>query len=235
MATMTVRPAKFEASGLLELGRWFVLGSAVAFVIPYLFTSVWEINHDIYYGIYFAAVAAFLGAFIRSEDVDIRALLSANWQLSFGVGVLAAAFVVMNVLRNEDSTPHPAGLYFAFEVGWRGLLYGVVDALLLTAFPAALALAFVGGKLQGAASRLTFAAVALALTLVLTAVYHLGYAQFREDGVGAPEIGNTIISVPALVSANPVGSVVAHASMHVAAVTHSYETDTFLPPQTNAD
>jgi hypothetical protein len=34
-----------------------------------------------------------------------------------------------------------------------------------------------------------------------------------------------------LLTLNPVGSIVAHSSMHVAAETHSHETDLFLPPQ----
>jgi len=38
-----------------------------------------------------------------------------------------------------------------------------------------------------------------------------------------------------LLTTNPVGSVLAHASMHVAAVAHAYETPIFLPPQVSAD
>lgn len=70
--------------------------------------------------------------------------------------------------------------------------------------------------------------------VTITAVYHLGYEQYREDGVGAPETGNTIISMPMLLTANPLGSVAAHASMHVAAVAHAYETEVRLPPATEA-
>ena len=51
--------------------------------------------------------------------------------------------------------------------------------------------------------------------------------------MGQPEVGNTLISVPALLTTNPAGSVVAHAAMHTTAVTHSYETDVYLPPQTS--
>ena len=76
--------------------------------------------------------------------------------------------------------------------------------------------------------------MALPLVLLITATYHLGYPQFREDGVGQPEIGNTIMSVPMFATANPIGSVVAHATMHTTAVVHSYETDVFLPPETQA-
>jgi hypothetical protein len=37
-----------------------------------------------------------------------------------------------------------------------------------------------------------------------------------------------------LATANPVGSIAAHISMHVTAVTHSYETTIFLPPTTRS-
>ena len=73
------------------------------------------------------------------------------------------------------------------------------------------------------------------LILTITATYHLGFEQFRRDGIEAPVIGNTMISVPMLLTASPIGSVLAHASMHVAAATHAYERPTFLPPQVGAD
>jgi hypothetical protein len=72
------------------------------------------------------------------------------------------------------------------------------------------------------------------MILVITAVYHLGYPQYRQDGVAKPEVGNTLISIPMLATANPVGSIAAHVSMHVTAVTHSYETTIFLPPKTKS-
>jgi hypothetical protein len=66
--------------------------------------------------------------------------------------------------------------------------------------------------------------------LVLTTAYHLGYSDFRSKKIIQPNIGNTIISVPTLVSANPIGSPIAHAMMHIAAVIHSPKTELFLPP-----
>jgi hypothetical protein len=54
----------------------------------------------------------------------------------------------------------------------------------------------------------------------------------REEGHGVT--GNAILSVPTLLTANPAGSIVAHATMHVTAVAHAYETPTYLPPQTSA-
>jgi hypothetical protein len=150
-----------------------------------------------------------------------------------GLGILVAGAQLWNVL-GEPTTDRPQGAYFAFELLWRGVTYGVVDALLLSAFPGLVAYSVLRGRVGGFLGKVRFAAVALPLVLVITATYHLGYPQYREDGVGQPEIGNTIISLPMLATANPVGSVIAHATMHTAAVAHSYETDVFLPPETTA-
>jgi hypothetical protein len=37
-------------------------------------------------------------------------------------------------------------------------------------------------------------------------------------------------SIPTLVTLNPVGAPIGHAGMHVAAILHASETETFLPP-----
>jgi len=214
---------------------WFSTGALVAFLLPFVFSSILDLNHDAYYAVHFAGTIAFLALYVSATGADAAGLLRQNWRWSLAIGVVAAAFVVFNVVSREDSTPHPEGLYFAFEIAWRGVIYGVIDALLLTAFPALVAITLLEGRVATMARRGLFAGLALVMTLAITATYHLGYEQFREDGVGAPEIGNTIISVPALATMNPLGSIVAHASMHVAAVTHAYETDVFLPPQTDAE
>jgi hypothetical protein len=143
-------------------------------------------------------------------------------------------FLIFNVL-SRDATARPDGAYFVFEIGWRGLMYGIVDALLLTAFPALVAFGLLGDKLAGIGNRLRFAGLVLIFTMLITGAYHLGYDQFREDGISQPELGNVIISLPAMATGNPVGSILAHGAMHVTAVTHSYETDVFLPPQTDVD
>ncbi len=214
---------------------WYGAGVVLAFLTPYLFTSALDLNHDLYYGVYFAVVAAFLFAYAALTKPDMAALIRGNWRWSLALGIVVAAALVIRVVTAEDSTPRPGGAYLVFSVAWRGVLYGVVDALLLTAFPLAVAHQLFGGRLVGLTRRIAFGALVLALVMVITATYHLGYRQFREDGVTAPETGNVIISLPAVLTANPLGSIVAHGSMHVAAVIHAYETDVYLPPQTFVD
>lgn len=237
MATVQTRahPAAFDTQHAIRHLTWFAAVAAVAFAVPYVFTTAVDINHDLYYLIYFAIALTTVSAYVALNGVDVATMFRQNWQLSLALGALASAFVVWNVLAREDSTPRPDGAYFAFEFAWRGLAYGVVDAILLSAFPAMVAFSLLGSNIAGLGRRVAFAGIALVLTIIITATYHLGYEQFRDDGIGPPETGNTIITIPTLASGNPIGSIIAHAAMHGAAVTHAYETDVFLPPQTSAD
>ena len=213
---------------------WFAAVSAVAFLVPYLGISVLELQHDVFYLLYFVAVLALLSAYVVVEQVDVAEAFRSRWRWSVAVGVVLAVFLVFNVFSTEDATARPGGVYFAFELLWRGVGYGLVDALLLTVFPCLVAREILHGEVAGLRGKLRFTALALPLVVIVTATYHLGYPQYREDGVRRPEIGNVLISVPAFATANPVGSVIAHISQHVAAVTHCYESRIFLPPETKA-
>jgi len=232
----TGRTSSIQRAALPEWvvqAAWYIGAVVLAFAVPYIFTSALTVQHDLYYLIYFAPVAAFLGAYVTATHADVVGLFRRGWKLSLLVGLFSAVFCVVNVL-NSDATPRPSGFYFAFELLWRGLTYGMVDAFLLTAFPALVTFRLLNNEVKGWVKRGGFAALALALIWTITATYHLGYDQYRQDGLTNPEVGNTVLSLPALVSTNPAGSVIAHAAMHVTAVTHAYETEVFLPPQTDA-
>jgi hypothetical protein len=213
---------------------WYSFVAAAAFLVPFVGVSVLDLHHDLYYLIYFSTTAALLLAYVRTEHVAVRSIVHHAWPWSLGLGIVVAAAEVWNVM-GEPATDRPSGPYFAFELLWRGVTYGAVDALLLSAFPGLIAYSLLRGRIGGVVGKLRFAALALPLVLLITATYHLGYPQYREDGVGKPETGNMIISVPMLATANPVGAVVAHAAMHTTAVAHAYETPQFLPRQTDSD
>jgi hypothetical protein len=141
-------------------------------------------------------------------------------------------FVTWSVLGRIDATLRPSGAYFAFEILWRGVVYGIVDALLLSAFPGLIAWELMQRNIVGTGRRIRYGVLTVALVGIITATYHAGYTDLQNvAGISQPEIGNAIISIPVIASANPAGSLLAHVSMHLAAVTHSYESKDRLPPQ----
>jgi hypothetical protein len=214
--------------------RWFAVAAAVGFAVPYVGSSVLGLQHDVYLGFYFAAVLALFAAYTAATGLDVREVVLRNWKLGAALGVVFGFLLVRNVL-SEDSTPRPHGAYYVFELVWRGGIYGAVDALLLTVIPCLVVRRALGGRLATWRRRLAYLAASLALVMTITAVYHLGFDHYREDGVGAPETGNVIISMPMLLSSNPIGSIADHAAMHISAVERVYETDVRLPPPAEAE
>lgn len=229
---LTPHPATHPESWATQL-RWFAAAAVVGFAVPLIGSSILGLQHDLYLAVYFVAVGALAWAYARSTRLDVRAVVTRNWKLGVALGVVVGILLVRNVL-SEHATPHPSGAYFWFELLWRGGVYGAVDALLLTVLPCLVVYRSLGGPLRSWLRRLEYVGASLALVVTLTAVYHLGYTQYRQDGVRAPETGNVIISLPMLLSANPIGSVADHMAMHISAVTHEYNTEVRLPPATKA-
>ena len=213
---------------------WFAVVSVVVFLVPYLGVSVLHLQHDVFYLAYFAVTIALVATYIRVEQVDVSEIFRRRWRWSLGVGVVVAVFLVFNVFNTSDATARPHGAYFDFELLWRGVGYGLIDTLLLTIFPCFVAYKLLHGDVGGLRGKLRFTALMLPLVIIITATYHWGYPQYREDGLSRPETGNVLISIPTFATANPVGSVVAHVSQHIAAVTHAYESRIFNPPATKS-
>jgi len=213
---------------------WFAAVCGVAFLIPYLGVSVLDLQHDVFYLVYFAITFALIAAYVRVEHVDVGAIFRRRWRWSVGIGAVVAAFLVFNVFRTSGATPRPDGAYFVFELLWRGVGYGVIDTLLLTIFPCFVGYELLHGHVEGLKGKLRFTALTLPLVIIITASYHWGYPQYRQDGLGRPETGNVLISIPTFATANPAGSLVAHVSQHITAVTHAYESRIFNPPATTS-
>ena len=160
MATL-VHTRSATIPDVVRQGAWFVFGSALAFAIPYVGVSQLHLQHDVYYGVYFTVTLALVGTYARAEQVDVRALFTRHWLSSLIIGIPVAAFVVWNVVRSDDATSRPHGAYFAFELLWRGVGYGTVDALPLTVFPCVVAYTVLHGRMTTMFRRARFIAVAL--------------------------------------------------------------------------
>jgi D-alanyl-D-alanine carboxypeptidase len=211
--------------------RWLASGLALAFAIPFVLTDLTSISRDLYYGIYIGAVFGFFGLWLRYANESARAVLTRNWRAGTAVGLIFVGAMVA-IVFNEPATGRPGGVEFVAAIAWRGVLYGLADGVILSAFPIlAVFAAFKGGRaLADRRGKIAVGALALGVSLLFTAVYHLGYSDFRGEKLRKPLAGDVIWSVPTLATLSPLGAPIAHAGLHVSAVVHSYETDTFLPP-----
>lgn len=218
--------------GLSVHWAWLAGGFVLAFLVPFLFADVLDINRDVFYGLYALAVVGLFALWSRETGYDLVAAVKRRWIAALVLGLAAAAVLTAMVLRTEDATARPDGLELVGALAWRGVLYGITDGLLLSVFPILVVFAaFAGTRLDRRfTGKLVIGTIALAASLAMTAVYHAGYSDFRSDKMAKPLTGDVVWSIPTLVTLNPIGAPIAHAGLHTSAVLHSYETDTFLPP-----
>jgi len=212
---------------------WIPIAAVVSFLTSFFFGDVLTLPVDIYYLIYFTVMFGYFYLYIRVTDLHLK-----NWITPrIGWAVLAGILVGILMMKNVLSRPETAqfqGFQLWWAIFWRGLMYGLVDGLLLFAFPWIVTWRAFRASERHIAGKIRVALLAWIFTLLITTTYHLGYGDFRSQKIIQPNIGSTITIVPTLVTLNPVASTLSHVFLHVTAVVHSPKTDLFLPPHREA-
>ncbi len=184
---------------------WLAIGFVVAFGTPFLLTDVLDLNRDVFYGMYALAVAGLFTGWVRSTGYDLAAAVRRRWLLAIGLGTVCGGLLAMMVVRTEAATARPDGIKLVGALAWRGVLYGVTDGLLLSAFPILAVFAAFSGRtlMKRRRGKIAVGAIALIASLALTAVYHAGYSDFRSSKLTKPITGDAIWSAADVADAEP--------------------------------
>lgn len=215
---------------------WLGIGAVLFFALPWIGTDRLGLQADLYYLIYFTVAVGFFAAFVTTHVTELRPLWTQRVWQSLLIGALVGATLAVGIFT-QAATPHEGGWRYGFEIAWRGVVYGSVDALTLFVFPAAVAYLVMGGNRDGLKRKATFAGLALALSLLVTTTYHLGYSEYRGELIRYPEIGALAANIPTALSGNPLGAVVTHVTMHISSVVHQNQGGPahMIPPRVTAD
>ena len=179
--------------------------------------------------VYFGIIITFFYIYIRKTQLNPKEWFSRRlgWGVMFGL--ISGVFMVKFVL-SIPATEKFTGAYLIWLIFWRGLVYGAIDGLLLSSFPWVVTWRAFDVEKEPLGKKIALGLLAWLFILIVTTAYHLGYSDFRSKKIIQPNIGNTIISVPTLVSGNPIGSPITHIIMHITAIIHCPKTELFLPP-----
>jgi hypothetical protein len=179
---------------------------------------------------YAALAGLFLIAFVVLGRVGPMKQLSRHWRAGLVVGVVVGIILAYGV-RAQPASPRPSGIVLAGTLAWLGVVYGALDALLLTVVPV---LSVYGSRprevLRRGTARVQWGGLALLASLVVTGAYHLGFTEFRGPMLVQPLIGNAIVTAAYLITGSPLAAILAHVIMHGAAVFQGMEGTVQLPP-----
>jgi hypothetical protein len=214
---------------------WVLAAGLLGLAISAVFSGWLQLSRRVFLVPYLALSGAFLYGFIRWSQVDLGALFARNWIWGLLAGIVVGAFLVRNV-RSQPSSTRSNGADLVLDTFWVGLAYGAMDALFLNIMP--VVAVWNGLSAAGWAiawpGKLAAGALGLLASLLVTLLYHLGYPEFRNRRVLLVLFGNMLITLAYLLSTNPLGAVVSHVAMHVAAVYQGPETMIQLPPHYSA-
>lgn len=106
-----------------------------------------------------------------SSEEHVGELIRRRWPVAVALGLVCAAVLVVIVLRTDDATSRPDGLALVGAITWRGIVYGLADGLLLSAFPIlAVFSAFKGTRLPGrVVGKVVIGLAAVVASLAMTA------------------------------------------------------------------
>ena len=211
-------------------GWWVLAAGALGFASSFIFSSVLGLERSSFVLVHTIVVGAFLTTYAVRAGVDPMNQLRRRW-LS---GVLAGIVIGLGLIQQVSAQPpsaRPEGVDFVGAALWYGAVYGTADALLLSVVPVVALYGFRSPEdLARGGGRLRWAAVALLGSGLITAAYHLGFTEFRGPALLQPLIGNALMTLAYLLSGSPLGAIVSHVLMHVAAVWHGMATTLQLPP-----
>ena len=210
---------------------WIIGAGVLGFAISAVFAGGLKLTRNRFLVAYVPLAGAFLCAFILLNEVDALAILSNQWFLGVVMATLASIFLIRHV-KSQPATRQNSGTKLILELGWAGLIYGLTDALFLNVMPV-LAVWIWASSLDWVGTiwgKIFAGVIGLFASLLVSLVYHLGYPEFRNKKVSTVLVGNSVITLAFLLSGNPLGSMLSHSVMHIAAVLQGPETTLQLPP-----
>lgn len=219
-----------EGSATVHL-TWLLGAAVVGFLIPFLLVDLLAVPRNLFVAGHVMVFGTFLFAYARWAKIRPRAFLLHHPLPGLLAALIAGSFTVHFVL-SQPGSPGMEGLTLLLAILWLGVVYGIVDGLLLTVMPV-YAVWCIGARFGWTASwpgRIAVGGLALLASLAVTTAYHLGFPEFQGPEVIQPVIGNAIFTLAYLLSGSPLAPLLAHVAMHIAAAVHAYGTSIPLPP-----
>lgn len=210
---------------------WIFSASILGFAVSSIFAGVLKLPRNLYLLVYIPVVAALFAFFIVINKISLNQILTHNWYWGVIGAILAGTFVIKNVY-SQPSSKRSTGLALITDITWPGLVYGLMDALLLSVLPVlAVNIALTNPVwTQNWMGKICLGFIGLLASFFVTTAYHLGYPEFRGKKVLWPNIGNGVLSLAFILTMNPLAAILPHMAMHVAAVIHGKYTTGQVPP-----
>jgi hypothetical protein len=201
---------------------WFVAVATIAFLVSWFLTERMGFGRTSYVGALAVVTGAVTAGYLFWSGLGVE-FWTNDWTWGLVGAGLTATFLTLLLSRMiVPSASHPKSVGLA-QVVWDAVVYGAAEGLLLSVLPVVIVWQAAMGQNVGAIGS---GALALAASLVVIVVHHLGYADFRGKKMRQALIGCVPLSLAYLLTGSPIAAMVAHMVLHYVAIRRGME----LPP-----
>jgi MFS family permease len=207
---------------------WLAAIIATSFLVAWALTTLLGVRRTPY----IAALALLTGSltvgYLAWSDTSLTGFATNRWGWGL-VGAAVTGAILARLSRHQPHGPRPKGRRLAASLAWEGVVYGTAEGLLLSVLPVlATWQAFAAhGWTSGLGRALVAGIVAMAASLAVIVIHHLGYRGFHTRAALPPVmVGCGLLSLAYLLTASPLAAVGGHILLHTALTLRGTE----LPP-----
>ena len=206
----------------LEAGAALAALAGASFFVSWLATDVARIGRTAYIAALAVVTALAAAGTLSFLDIDAAELVGHRWLAGIGGAVLAGGIGGIGV-RKFRSTLVRSGRDLREAEAWEGVVYGISEGVLLSVLPL-----LVAWQASADAGWPTWAGWLSAFTasVVVIAIHHFGYWDYRGRRVFEALAGCLILSLAYLATGSVIAPALGHVILHLAAVAKGVE----LPP-----
>jgi hypothetical protein len=214
---------------------WLLALALASFLVTWIFTDLFHLTQTPYIGVLAVMTGVLLAGYLSWSKTDWVAFLSHNWLWGLVAASIVSALIIVGLLRSMrsqpemlEAVPRPEGLRLVGALVWEGLVYGMAEGLLLSVLPVLITWQALSSLhwTESWYGIILSGVIALAASVIVIAIHHLGYREYRGSKLLSAEVGCAPLSLAYLLTLNPLTAGVGHSILHMAAVLRGIE----LPP-----
>jgi hypothetical protein len=228
MKWRTIVPTAATSISWLGALGWLTAIVAASFLVAWILTSRLGVRRAPYILALALVTGGLTWGYLAWSDTSLASFASNHWGWGL-VGAAVAGAILARLSRHQPGGPRPQGWRMAATMAWEGVVYGTTEGLLLSVLPVLVTWqAFAAqGWTSGIGGSLAGGIVAMAASLAVIVIHHLGYRGFHDRAALAPVmVGCGLLSLAYLLTASPLAAVGGHIVLHTALTLRGTE----MPP-----
>jgi hypothetical protein len=214
---------------------WLLALALTSFLVTWIFTDLIHLTQTPYIGVLAVVTGALLIGYLSWSNTDWVTFLTYQWVWGLAAAFIVSALIIAGLLRSMrsqpemlEAVPRPEGIRLVGALLWEGLVYGMAEGLLLSVLPVLITWQALSSLhwTESWYGIILSGIIALAASVIVILVHHLGYREYRGRKLLSAEVGCAPLSLAYLLTMNPLAAGLGHSILHMAAVLRGIE----LPP-----